>query len=665
MTIGRWVRGSVAALALAAASAAGAADYVVLTSGEPSGAMTVDERDGGRDVSFRFNDRGRGPDVRSRVTVGADGTPTTLTVDGFDYYKLAVAERFERRGAIASWKAANDAGTSDATAFYLPGERTPEHLAVLARALLKASGGTLPLLPAGTARLAKLTERAVMLDGKKVPATLYAISGLGYSPSLVWLDSEGELLLEGDDWFTTVRQGLEPERKALLAVQRDTLAAATKAAAPKLMKKPASPVAITNVSLFDAKSRTMQRGMTVMVEGNRIAMVAPTAAASVPAGATIIDGHGKTLLPGLWDMHVHINDDADGLLHLASGITGVRDMGNNPDELALRIRNFDTMALAGPRIVAAGFIDGPGPLAGPLKVLASNPEQMRAHIADYAKRGYKQIKLYSSLDPTLVPVAIEAAHRHGMRLSGHIPAGMTMRQAVEAGYDEVQHLNFTALNFMGHEINAKTNGITRITAIAEHAHEIDPASPEVAEFVKLLKDRKVVVDPTFSLYENHLLGQPGTPNPTLAPVIDRLPPVVRRGSFGAGLARGEAEVARNARSYRTMQGLLKALHDGGVTIVPGTDAMPGFTLLRELELYEQAGIPRTDILYLATQGAAQVAGRGAELGSVEPGKLADLLLVDGAPDARMADVRNAALVIKDGVLFDPKALYAELGVAAQ
>lgn len=663
MTIGRWVRGGVAALALAAASAAGAADYVVLTSGEPSGAMTVDERDGGRDVSFRFNDRGRGPDVRSRMTVGADGTPTSLTVDGVDYYKLAVAERFERRGATASWKAANDAGTSRAQAFYLPGERTPEHLAVLTRALLKAPNQALPLLPAGTARLAKLTEREVSLDGKKVPATLYAISGLGYSPSLVWLDPQGELLLEGDDWFTTLRKGLEPERKALLALQRDTLAAATKAAAPKLMKKPAGPVAITNVSLFDAKSRTMQRGMTVTVEGNRIAMVAPTAAATIPAGAAVIDGSGKTLLPGLWDMHVHINDDADGLLHLASGITGVRDMGNNPDELALRIRNFDTMALAGPRIVAAGFIDGPGPLAGPLKVLASTPEEMRAHVADYAKRGYKQIKLYSSLDPRLVPVAVEEAHKHGMRLSGHIPAGMTMRQAVEAGYDEVQHLNFSALNFMGHEINAKTNGITRITAIAEHAHEIDPKSPEVAAFVELLKDRKVVVDPTFSLYENHLLGRPGTPNPTLAPVIDRLPPVVRRGSFGAGLARSDAEVTRNARSYRTMQGLLKALHDGGVTIVPGTDAMPGFTLLRELELYEQAGIPRTDILYLATQGAAQVAGRGAELGSVEPGKLADLLLVDGAPDARMADIRKAALVIKDGVLFDPKALYAELGVA--
>lgn len=663
MMIGHLLRGGFAALMLSATAVAGAADYVVLTSGEPSGAMTVTDRDGGRDIAFRFNDRGRGPDVRSRAAVDAKGQPVSLSVDGVDYYKLAVAERFERRGASATWKAANDAGTSGAPAFYLPDERTPEHLAMLARALLKAPGGAAPLLPAGRARVAKLVERPVILDGKPVTATLYAVSGLGFGPAPVWLDPQGELLLEGSDWFATVRKGLEPQVKSLLALQRDTLAAAARATAPKLMTRPTGPVAITNVSLFDARARAMRPGMTVVVEGNRIVMVAPTAAAALPAGATIIDGSGRTLLPGLWDMHVHINDDADGLLHLAAGVTGVRDMGNNPDELALRIRNFDTMALAGPRVVAAGFIDGPGPLAGPLKTLALTPEEMRAHIADYAKRGYPQIKLYSSLDPKLVPVAVEAAHKHGMRLSGHIPAGMTMREAVEAGYDEVQHLNFTALNFMGPEINAKTNGITRITAIAEHAHEIDPVSPPVAELVALLKAKNIVVDPTFSLYENHLLGRPGMVNPTFAKIIDRLPPVVRRSSFGAGLARGDTEVERNARSYKSMQGLLKTLHDGGVTIVPGTDAMPGFTLLRELELYEQAGIARTDILHLATLGAAKVAGRDKELGSIEPGKLADLLLVDGAPDARMTDIRKAALVIKDGVLFDPKTLYAELGVA--
>ena len=662
MTIGRWMRGGVAAWALVAGAAA-AADYVVLTSGELKGAMTVNDRDGGRDIDYRFVDRGRGPDLKSRVTLAADGTPDSLTVDGVDYYKLAVAERFARTAGTATWKAANDAGSVASGAFYLPDQSTPEHLAMLARALLKAPGQTLPLLPAGQARLAALDKRSLPVGDRQVPATLYAISGLGFSPSTLWLDDQGELLFEGDDWFATVRKGLEPEAKRLTQLQRDLLAEAAKKDAPALMTRPAGPVAITNVALFDAARRSMQRGMTVVVEGQRIAMVAPTAASTIPAGATIIDGSGKTLLPGLWDMHVHLNSDSDGLLHLATGVTGVRDMGNNPDELGPRTANFDSLALVGPRVVAAGFIDGPGPLAGPFKMYAETPEELRTHIAYYAGRGYPQIKLYSSLKPELVKVAADEAHKRGMRLSGHVPAGMTMREAVAAGYDEVQHLNFAALNFMSPEINAKTNGITRITAIAEHAHAIEPASAPVQDFVGFLKAKKTVIDPTFSLYENNLTGRPGTPNPTLAKVIDRLPPVVRRGSMGAGLARTPEEVERNAKSYKVMQALLKTLHDGGVTLVPGTDAMPGFTLLRELELYEQAGIPRADILHIATLGAATVAGKAGELGSIEPGKLADLLLVDGAPDANIADLRKATLVVKDGVLFDPRRLFAAIGVA--
>ncbi|MFC3711071.1 amidohydrolase family protein [Sphingoaurantiacus capsulatus] len=657
-----WMRGGVAALVIVA-GAASAADYVVLTSGELKGGMTVTESNGGRDIAYSFVDRGRGPDVKSRVVVGPDGNYQALSVDGVNYYKLPVAERFERKGGTASWKAANDSGSVASNAFYLPSQGTPEHAAILARALLKAPGRTLKLLPAGEARLSVLTEKVLTIGSEQVPATLYAIHGLGFSPSVLWLDKQNELVFEGDDWFATVKKGLEPQAKELTKLQRDLLAEAAKKDAPKLMTRPTGPVAITNVSLFDAKTKTVQPGMTVLIEGNRIAMVAATAASTVPAGATQIDGTGKTLLPGLWDMHVHLNDDADGLLHLASGVTGVRDMGNNPDELAPRTANFDSLELIGPRVVAAGFIDGPGPLAGPFKMYAETPDELRAYIDYYAKRGHPQIKLYSSLKPELVKVAAEEAHKRGMRLSGHVPAGMTMRQAVGDGYDEVQHLNFSALNFMSPEINAKTNGITRITAIAEHAHEIDPASAPVQDFVKFLKAKKTVIDPTFTLYEANLLGKPGTPNPPLAKIIDRLPPVVRRNSVGAGLARGDAEVARNAKSYKTMQGLLKTLHDGGVTLVPGTDAMPGFTLLRELELYEQAGIPRTDVLYIATLGAATVAGKAKELGSVDAGKLADLLLVDGAPDKNIADLRKATLVIKDGVLFDPKKLYAEIGVA--
>ncbi len=666
MLIGRMARGALVAWAATTLSTAAAgADYTVLTSGQPSGTMTVTSRAQGREVAYRYNDRGRGPDLRSIVATDAEGRPTRLIIEGVNYYKLPVAERFERNGATASWHAANDSGSSTATAFYLPDEGTPEHMAMLARALIKAPGSEAPLLPAGRARLSHLLDHDLNVDGKVVCAKLYALSGLDFGPSPLWLDENGELLLEGSDWFATVRRGLEGQARKLIALQQQTLAANARTHAQRLLRRPSGPVAITNVAMFDAPSRTVRRDMTVIVKGNRIAEVVPAASAKVPAGATIIDGRGKTLLPGLWDMHVHVSEDTQGLLHLAAGVTSVRDLANNADELAERRRRFDAMELIGPRIVPAGFIDGPGPLAGPIKVLAATPDEMRAAIRGYAGRGYKGIKLYSSLDPKLVPVAVQEAHRLGLRVSGHVPAGMTLREAAAAGYDEVHHLNYVALNFMDPEINAKTNGITRITAVAEHAWEIDPASSQVREFIADLKARGVVVDPTMTLYEDHLLGRPGTPNPTLAPVVDRLPPVVRRGSFGAGLATNDAEAARNARSYTSMLGLLKALYDGGVTLVAGTDATTGFTYHRELELYEQAGIPRADILHIATLGAARVTGLDRELGSIEPGKLADLLLVDGDPTERMADIRKTTLVMKDGALFDPARLYAEVGVAGR
>lgn len=654
--------GTALLLALVTAPAV-AEDYAVLTMGKPSGQMSVVEQGTTRRVTYSFNDRGRGPELRTSTELDSTGLPVRLSNEGVNYYKTPVRETFARDGGTATWLAANDKGSEAKPGFYFPHEQTPETLAILARALLKAPGGTLPLLPAGTARIVKLGEERLGDGPGETRASLYAITGLGFSNEPLWLDGRGELVLSGSSWFATVRRGLEGEVERLLKRQRAALQAAERARAPSLMERPAGSVAITNTALFDPAAKQVRAGMTVVVRGNRIVAVGPSGRVKAPAGAKIIDGTGKTLLPGLWDMHVHITSDEDGLLHLANGITAVRDLANDETELLERRAAFDAALLPGPRIVAAGFIDGPGPLAGPTKVLAANAEELRAAIAKYHALGLPGIKLYSSLKPELVPVAVEEAHKRGMRVSGHVPAGMTLRDAVLAGFDEAHHLNFVALNFMGPEINAKTNGITRITAIAERAWEIDPASQQVAELIKLLRARKVVIDPTFSLYEGHLLGRPGTPNPTLAPIIDRLPATVRRTSFGAGLATDAQEQERNARSYSAMQGLLKALYDGGVQLVAGTDAMPGFTLHRELELYAASGIPAADVLRIATLDAARVAGRERELGSVEVGKLADLVLVAGDPTRDMRQVRNVAWVMKDGLVFDPAKLNAALGIA--
>ena len=145
-------------------------------------------------------------------------------------------------------------------------------------------------------------------------------------------------------------------------------------------------------------------------------------------------------------------------------------------------------------------------------------------------------------------------------------------------------------------------------------------------------------------------------------MADRFPATVRRAIFGGGLNPKAELVQRYRDSFRAMQILVRTLHDSGVTIVVGTDAMAGFTLHRELELYVDAGIPAMDALRIATLGAARVMKRDGELGTLAPGKLADMILVDGDPTNDISDIRRVVLTVKDGAVFDPAKLYAAIGV---
>jgi imidazolonepropionase-like amidohydrolase len=278
----------------------------------------------------------------------------------------------------------------------------------------------------------------------------------------------------------------------------------------------------------------------------------------------------------------------------------------------------------------------------------------------YAKLGYVQIKLYSSLDPKLVPPVVKRAHELGLRVSGHIPNGMSAEQAVRAGFDEIQHANFLVLNFLDPKIDTRTPA--RFQEVAKHGAELDLGSPRVKSFIALLKEHHTVSDPTLATFEGMFIGEPGKVDPSLAAVADRLPPQVQRGLYSGGLNPPDDQKQRYRDSYRTMQNLVKALHDAGVTIVAGTDALAGFTLHRELELYVDSGIPAPEVLRIATLGAARVMKRDQDLGSIAPGKLADMVLVDGDPVARISDVRRVVLTVKDGTTYDPNAIWATLGV---
>jgi hypothetical protein len=633
--------------------------YSVLSSGNLAGNQAVwRSADGKRHVLFQYNDRGRGPRIETVTTLGPDGIPTSTENTGHDYLKGKVEERFSIQDGVARWKnkAENGERPVKGAVFFPSFYGPPDEFALLAKALLRA-GGTLPLLPEGEARIEKVREVTLTSNGKSRPVALYAVRGFVFSPDYVWLDSDNDLFASGSRWLMTIREGWEKSLEELAHAQDDASVAWRASLAKQLARKPAGDVVIENVNVFDSETGKLLRDRVVTLHGNRIASVG--AAGTSGEGAETIDGGGGTLLPGLWDMHVHVSDD-DGLLNIAAGVTSVRDLANDTDELEARRKRFDSGVEIGPRVIAAGFMDGPGPYQAPTKVLVDTEQKVHEAIARYAALGYPQIKVYSSIKPELVPIIIADAHKRGMRVSGHVPATMFADQFVRAGADEIQHINFVFLNFFRDV--TETRNPARFTEPGKRGAGLDLDSPEVRSFIELLKSRHVVVDPTLATFESTYRARPGSVDPAFAAVANRMPTQMRRGFLAGGLpAEGETDDLYK-RSFANMIKMVGLLHRSGVQIVAGTDTLAGFGLHRELELYREAGIPAPEILQIATLRSARLMKRDAELGSIQAGKIADLLLVSGDPTQDISAVRNTKLVVKDGVLYDPARIYEAIGV---
>jgi len=625
---------------------------VFILGGHRAGQEMVTTNGGTRTVDFEFNDRGRGPKTHTALTTDAKSVTTSLKTEGSDYFKVPVNESF----ANGAWSNGAEKGSAANNAFYVSMYGPPEETAVLARALLAAPNQRLALLPAGEASIRRAGDLTVSAGGKTQHVTCYEIGGLGFTPSPVWLDDQHELFASASSWSSVIADGWDSVIPQLLQAQDKWRDEAVARATARLTHAPAGGgIVITNARLFDPVTMTTTPGTTIVIRGNRIESIGGNA----PDGFERIDAQGRMVIPGLWDMHTHNSDD-DGMLDISNGVTSVRDMANDTDFLIDLRKKWDSGAAIGPRVIMAGIIDGPGKFAGPTKVLVDTEDQARAAVDNYAKLGYEQIKIYSSVKPELVPVITRAAHDHGLRASGHIPAFMRAEEAVRAGYDEIQHTNFLFLNFWPDVADTRTP--VRFTAVAERAAALDLKSAPVQAFLDLLREKKTVIDPTVSIFEGMFTSRRGTMSPSYAMIADRLPPQVRRGFLTGGLPVPEGKDQTYRDSFRNVLAMVKALHDNHIPIVAGTDAMAGFSLHRELELYVEAGIPPAEVLRIATLGAASVMKHDDQLGTIAPGKLADLDIIDGDPSTNISDIRRVVTVIKDGKIFDARAVAAEIGV---
>ncbi len=635
----------------------------ILFAGNPAGKESETyNADGSIDIEYSYNDRGRGPEIRGHYTLDPRGFPASVRLTGHDYLKAPVDERLSVKDGEARWTSTTEHGAAPGRGFYVTNNGPNAEVAWMVNALLRSAGHKIALLPGGEAHLERGAAATLNHAGQSLAVTQYLITGLGFSPISVWLDNENRFFAIPSPWSTVIREGWEASSEQLIQLEAAGEEARYRTLAQRLGRHPKK-IVIDNVRLFNSVTATTTEKQTVRIEHGRISAINPSARPVADPDAEIIDGRGQTLLPGLWDMHVHTGPQS-GLLNIASGVTSVRDMANDIDMLIKLRKQYDSGEAIGPRIFPCGFIDGRGPYQGPSKVFADTEEEARADVERYASLGYRQIKVYSSLKPELFPGIVALAHAKGMRVSGHVPNHMTAEQFVREGADEIQHMNFIFLNFLADKVD-DTRTPARFTAVGEYAGALDQNSPRVAAFIGLLKDRKIVIDPTLGVFEGMFTDRPGQVSESWKPILSRLPVQIQRGATQGGLPAPGAKDQLYKSAFAAMLRMNKRLFDAGVPLVAGTDGLEGLMLHRELEIWVQAGIPAPKVLQMATLGAARVVKVDADLGSIEVGKKADLLLVDGNPAVNISDIRHGRQVIKDGVLYSSEALYRELGIAAQ
>src|SRR5262245_21607374 len=632
----------------------------ILIQGNLAGTQTIaTDAAGLTRVEYSYNDRGRGDHIIATWKLDAAGVPTQYEGRGNDYMKAPVEETFELKNDKARWKSRSEQGEKSVTdeAFYFPVNAPPEFTGVLARALLKAADHKLPLLPAGEAKI----EESGKLKVGETELTQYRIIGLSFTPQTIWLDHKGDTAASVSSWFSTFQAPLEQAIPKLQEAQQAADNVWSERLAAQLAHVPKGDLLIHNARLFDPRDLSVTPGMSVLVRGDRIIRVGPDSDLKRSPGTEVIDAHNRFLMPGLWDNHQHFSD-IDGPLDLANGVTSARDMANDMDTFLERVARFDNGTELGPRVLKAGIIDGTGEFAGPTKMRVDAAEQATKDVDWYADHGYAQIKIYSSVKPELVPIIADRAHARGLRVSGHVPAFMSARQFVEAGADEIQHINFIELNFLFPTVK-ETRNRDRFIKVAEHARECTPDKPEVREFINFLKQRHTVLDPTMDAFEGLFCGNPTVVMPGLEDIAPRFPPQDRKSVVSGALEVPKDKGVAYREAFPAMLRLLKALHDAGITIIPGTDNLAGYMLHHELELYVRAGIPAAEVLRMATLTPALVMGVNKDRGVIVAGKLADMVLVDGDPTQDIRDIKKITTVIKGGKVYDPVAIENALGIA--
>lgn len=648
------------ALSLPSLAVAQTYNYSVIFGEKKVGHLTAETKGLVTSVDYDVKNNGRGPTIAETVTLDASGLPTEWSVKGSTTFGSKIAETFSRRSARGEWVDSTGKGRSaiNTPTIYLAQSSSPWADGIYVRALLK-SGGSLPALPGGSLRLEKGETFAVQGDGGPLQVTRYDLIGIDLDPEIVLMDPSNNLFATVDSRFIVVRAGFEGEEKRLRGMAAEWASQRFVKIEREAAHHYAGPVRIRNVRIFDPKIAALTEPLSVLVQGKVIAAVEPLDSPATP-GETTIDGEGGTLLAGMYEMHAHL-DESGALLDLLAGITTVRDMGNDNAVLDKLIQQIDSGAIGGPHVVRSGFIEGKSPFSANNGILVDSQEKAIDAVRWYAARNYWQIKSYNSMNPAWIPAMAKEAHLLGMRVAGHIPAFSNADAMIEAGYDEITHINQFSLGWV---IGAgeDTRTLFRLTAL-KRLPALDLNSEKVQHTVKLMVDRRIAIDPTLGIHEQLLLRRDGKVPQGAVDYIDHMPIGYRRDQLKAladTSAPGDDQAYRQA--FDKLVAVVRLLHDRGVFIVFGTDTGGSFTYHRELELYQLAGFTPPEILKRATFDSARYVSQDQSLGSIDKGKLADFFLIPGDPIKDLKAIKTIRMVVKDGTFYYPSEVYPKFGI---
>ncbi len=426
-------------------------------------------------------------------------------------------------------------------------------------------------------------------------------------------------------------------------------------------------VLLRGVRVIDGTGAPVREDQAVLIREGRIAAVGPAAEVGAPPDARVLDLEGHTVIPGMVGLHDHLFYTAVGgrraqlnfsapRLYLASGVTTIRTTGSTSPYADINLKSsIDAGRVPGPRIhITAPYISGD---ADPAlhRAKLSSPEEARRFVGYWAEEGASWIKAYTNIRRAELAATIEEAHRRGLRVTGHL-CSVSFREAVELGIDNLEHGLLTASDFAeGKEPDRCPSNLMVMVG-----RTADPTGAEATEVIRTMVDHGVAMTSTLAVYEPFFPGRPVRDERTL----EAMAPEVREAYLEF---REQVDAATEAYPLRPeflekAMAFERAFFEAGGVLAAGVDptgvggALPGFGDQRNYELFIEAGFTPAQAVRILTLNGAQVLGADDELGSVEPGKLADLVVVAGDPTSDASAIRNVELVFKDGVGYDAGAL---------